>query len=80
MSDAQRSQESSREDCRDACNDLTECEYFNFDSKKSECFLYKIQYSKAATFVSGEKNCKGKIYAILRTIKYFIENTKKNLV
>ena len=65
MSNALRSQESSWEECRDACNDLPECDYFSFDSKKSECFLYKIQYSKKTTFVSGEKYCKGKIYFLL---------------
>ena len=45
------------EDCRDACNIMEECEYFNYDARKTNCFLFKVSFTTKSKFSSGKKNC-----------------------
>ena len=55
------------EDCRDACNIMEECEYFNYDARKTNCVLYKVTFKTKSNYAFGKKNCQieGNIYCVL---------------
>ena len=55
---SKRRKKRSLEKCRDACNKMEECEYFNYDTRKSNCVLFKVIFSMKSNFVSGKKDCK----------------------
>ena len=67
----------SLEECRDLCNNNNdgECEYFNYDTRKSNCVLFNVKFSMKSNFVSGKKDCNieggififGSIYHIIHT-------------
>ena len=44
-------------DCRNSCNDLAECVYFNYDKKRKTCSLIRTLYKASKNFVSGPKYC-----------------------
>ena len=66
---ARRMKKRSWEACVDACNNFEECEYFNYETKKSNCVLFKLKFSTKSNFVSGKKNCnidEGKLFILGR--------------
>jgi hypothetical protein len=48
-------------DCRDACNDDSECQYFKWKNvrkwQKRTCYLMKISYRAKKNWVSGARFC-----------------------
>ena len=64
---AKRRRKTSWEECRDSCNIMDECEYFNYYTKKSKCVLFKVKSSTDSNYISGKKNCnndEGKIFIL----------------